>query len=57
MESLLKEASGQDKDRIKSKIAETRERLKAVEHKQDELNDDDGNAEPAAGGDAGKPRA
>ncbi|WP_319406377.1 mechanosensitive ion channel domain-containing protein [uncultured Desulfosarcina sp.] len=50
MESLLKEASGEDKDRIKSKIAEGRERLKDMEQKQDELNVDDRNAEPPAAG-------
>ena len=43
MESMLKEASGEDKDRIKLKISEVRERLKAIEHKQDELNIEDGN--------------
>jgi len=36
MESLLKEASGQDKDRIKLKIAAGHERLKAIEQQQDE---------------------
>ena len=56
MESLLKEASGEDKDKIKLKISEGHERLKAMEHKQDELNLADSNAEPPAAGDAGKPR-
>ena len=57
MESLLKEASGEDKDQIKLKIAEGRERLKAMEHKEDELNLEDRNAEPPAAGDTGKPLA
>ena len=56
MEALLKEASGEDKDQIKLKIAEDHERLKAMEHKKDELSLEDRNAEPPAAGDAGKPR-
>lgn len=50
MESLLKEASGEDKDRIKLKIEQDRERLKAMEHKQDELSREEGNSEPPAAG-------
>ena len=44
MESLLKQASGEEKDQIKLEIAESRERLKVMEHKQDELNEEDRNA-------------
>ncbi len=56
MESLLKESSGEDKEQIKSKIAQIRERLKAIEHKQDELNQEDENADAAAANEADKPR-
>ncbi len=50
MELLLKESSGEEKDRIKSKIEEIRERLKGMEQKQDELNQEDRNAgHPGAG--------
>jgi len=56
MESLLKESSGEDKEQIKLKIARARERLKDMEHKQDELDQEDGSAEPAAASNADKPR-
>jgi small conductance mechanosensitive channel len=57
MDSLLKESSGEEKEKIKLKIAHVREHLKDMEHKQDELNQDEENAEPAAASDADKPRA
>ena len=57
MESLLKEASGEEKDKVKSKIAQVRERLKAMDDKQDELNREDRNAGPAAAGHMDKPPA
>ena len=56
MESLLKDASGQDKDQIKLKIARDRERLKAVAQKQDELNLEESDGEPPDPDDAGGPR-
>ena len=57
LESSLKEASGEDKEQIKSKMVQVRERLKATEHKQDELNQEDRDDEPQAASDADKPRA
>ncbi len=52
MESLLKKASGENKDQIKLNIAQDRERLKDMEHKQDELNQESITVEPAAADDA-----
>lgn len=57
MESSLKESSGEDKEQIKSKIERIRGRLKDMEHKQAELNQEDGSTEPAPARDADKPRA
>ncbi|WP_213181813.1 mechanosensitive ion channel family protein [Desulfosarcina cetonica] len=57
MESLLKDSSGEDKEQVKLKIAQVRERLKAVAHKQDELSQDGASAESTAPSDADQPRA
>lgn len=57
MESLLKDSSGEDKEQIKLKMAQVRERLKEVAHKQDELSQDSGGAEPTAASDADELRA
>ena len=56
LESLLNEASGEDKDQAKLKIEEARARLKFIEQMEDKSDLENGNAEQSASADADKPR-